>query len=412
MIPNHFDLILSVVLMGILFLRHLKVHEDRSKINYTPLVTAVGVLGGLIHLIAYADSGSLIETLKQSLVIVGTGVFLSAIMGIMNQTSSMNINRSAQADYVSLRENLDKLSVSFTTLAAKIENIGELENNTNDHLKTFFKAETQSWEAANANQKLFVSKIESLMLKQQEISEKFEEFTLTELPGLDNVIHRHIDLLRIAETDHFNQLKSISKNSCEGFQELTETLLSLKKRLETLGHQQISENAVHHFEKEIGRIIAHFEKQIFLLGTKSESMVTSMMEHDSLLHGAREQSELIMQQMVLSSKQMKEITAASKELSESLKPISKLFVAAETLHQEFRNAKGELSELISVLQDNANRENIDFSDAFKELATQLETRLSSLGSTVPQHSIRTDEATNIQELSSRVKLQKSYLGEE
>lgn len=412
MIPDNFDLIFSVVLMGILFLRHLKVHEDHSKINYTPLVATVGVLGGLIHLIAYADAETLIETIKQSLVIVGTGVFLSAIMGIMNQTSSMNLRRNTQADNQLLRETLEKYSVSLTALSAKIETIGVLESNTNDHLKAFFKDEAESWEAANANQKLFVSKMESMMMQQHEISEKFEEFTLRELPGLDNVIHRHIDLLRIAETDHFNQLKSISKSSCEGFQELTETLSALKQRLETLGHQQISENAVRHFEKEIARIVAHFEKQIFLLGTKSESMVTSMMEHDALLHGAREQSELIMQQMVLSSKQMKEITAASKELSESLKPISKLFVAAETLHQEFRNAKGELTELISVLQSSADAEHHDFAHDFKELATLLETHLAAMSTAVSQHPQRSEESTNIQELSSRVKLQKSYLGEE
>ncbi|MFA6630542.1 MAG: hypothetical protein WCS55_12350, partial [Sulfuricurvum sp.] len=139
---------------------------------------------------------------------------------------------------------------------------------------------------------------------------------------------------------------------------------------------------------------------------------TALLENDALLRGSREQSELIMQQMVLSSKQMREITSQSKELSDALKPLSRLFVSAETLHEEFMNAKGKLAELIVTLESYERQEYRSIRQSLEEVASEVTAQLQLLSHTLRQkESSPLIDAKNVQELASKVKLQKSYLGE-
>ena len=119
-----------------------------------------------------------------------------------------------------------------------------------------------------------------------------------------------------------------------------------------------------------------------------------------------------MQQMVLSSKQMREMTSHSKELSESLKPLSRLFTSAETLHNEFINAKGKLNELIITLEAYEHQEYRAIRKSLEEVASEAIAQMRLLTQTLQKtESLPLIETRNVQELASKVKLHKSYLGE-
>ena len=128
--------------------------------------------------------------------------------------------------------------------------------------------------------KLFIQKIESILTKQQVSMEKFEEFTLNELPSLDNVVHRHIDLLRISEQDHFNQLKNAAKVSAEDKKAYQEELEQVKLILEKLAKSQSMEGIIVHLEHEFTRIIHEFSRHIQTIGSKSEGIVTTLLENE------------------------------------------------------------------------------------------------------------------------------------
>jgi hypothetical protein len=404
------DLLLTIFIMSLLFLRHISVYKDTHKINYIPVVLALGAVGGTFHFILSTTMD--INVIKESLLSLGLGIILSAIMSVISQTVSAMNNHNQQLKFAQMTDEIATLNESIVVLKDRLDLVAQMENSTHDQIRHVFKEEIDALNAIQSNQKLFVSKIESLLAQQQSSMEKFEEFTLSELPSLDNVVHRHIDLLRVAEQDHFNQLKNVVHASCDDQKEVNTQLKTLHDLMVQISHRELPDHTIAVLQKELDHIVHDFAHHIQTLGSKSESIVTTLLENDALLKGSRDQSELIMQQMVLSSKQMKEMTMHSRELSESLKPLSRLFTSAETLHDEFVNAKGRLSELIVTLESYEHHEYRAIRQSLEEVAlvatSQMQLFIQNLQKAEYIPSI---ETKNIHELASKVKLHKSYLGE-
>jgi len=404
------DLMLVMIAMSLLFLRHTAVYKDPSKINYTPVVFALGFIGALLHFILSPAID--ISVIKESLLSLSVGILLSSIMSIMNQTVSVINTHTDRLRLTEIVDEMTSLTASIALFKDRLELITQMEGSTHDQIRHVFKEEFDALSVIQTNQKHFISKIESLLAQQQKAMGKFEEFTLSELPSLDNVVHRHIDLLRVAEQDHFNQLKNVARQSSDDQKELLTNIQKLHDHVIQLSHNQNPDHTIAVLQKELDRIVHDFSHHLQLLGAKSESIVTSLLENDALLRGSREQSELIMQQMVLSSKQMREMTSHSKELSDSLVPLSRLFSSAETLHKEFLLAKGKLSELIVTLESYERQEYRAVRQSLEEVATEATAQMQLFIQTLQtKESHPLIEAKSVQDLASKVKLHKSYLGE-
>lgn len=409
------DLLLVIIAMSLLFLRHIVVYKDSTKINYAHVVLALGIIGAIFHFILSSTND--LNTIKESLLSLSVGVLLSSVMSIMNQTVSKLEARLHHLRVNEIGEELSALFDTLTTLKDRIILVTQIESSIHEQIRTVFKEEFEALNTIQSNQKLFITKLEALLLQQQTAMNKFEEFTLSELPSLDNVVHRHIDMLRIAEQDHFNQLKTVSQSSSNEQKELQTQIQKIQELLITLANRQNPERTISVVQNELEKIVYDFSHQLQLLGAKSETIVTSLMENDSLLKASREQSELIMQQMVLSSKQMKEMSTHSKELSDSLIPLSHLFDSAQSLYNEFVHAKGKLNELIITLEAYEHQEYRSIRQTLEEVASEAIAQMKLLVEQLRTKEIHAKETLslmetkNVQELASKVKLHKSYLGE-
>ncbi|MDD2838741.1 MAG: hypothetical protein PHX59_07260, partial [Sulfuricurvum sp.] len=82
------DLLAVIIVMSLLFLRHVSVYKDPNKINYTPVVLALGIVGSLLHFTVYATTISDTAVIKESLLALSVGAVLSAIMSVMSQSIS------------------------------------------------------------------------------------------------------------------------------------------------------------------------------------------------------------------------------------------------------------------------------------------------------------------------------------
>ncbi|MDP1784177.1 MAG: hypothetical protein Q8K81_01995, partial [Sulfuricurvum sp.] len=179
-------------------------------------------------------------------------------------------------------------------------------------------------------------------------------------------------------------------------------------------HKSHSVNSViGHLENEFSRIIGEFSRQIQTIGSKSESIVTTLLENEKILKGSREQSELIMQQMVLSSNHMREMSHNSKELTESLKPIGHLFASAELLHQEFIVAKSKLVELVVTLEGYEKQEHRALREQLENVANEAIAQMQLLTQTLVQQDQhqRPISPKEMLDLTHKVKLHQSYNGE-
>lgn len=403
------DILIIIGVMLLLFLRHMSVYKEPNKINYTPVVLALGAVGGVFHLM---HAGFDAITLKEALLVVSVGLVLFAVMSIMTQTVSVMNAHDDRLRSLAIFDQLNSMNVSIATLKDRLDMVAQMESSTHEQLRNVFKEEIDALNVIQSNQKLFVSKIEALLSQQQSAMEKFEEFTLTELPSLDNVVHRHIDLLRVAEQDHFNQLKNVVRLSCDEQKEVHSQLSELHETVLKIASHQTPDYTITILQKELDRIVHDFARHIQTLGVKSEAILSTLHENDAVLKNSREESEMIMRQMVLSSKQMKEMSLHSKELTESLKPLSHILASAQTLHHEFLNARGKLSELIVTLESYERQEYRAIRQSLEEVAAQATAQMELFIQSIQKHEkLPIIETKNVQELSSKVKLQKSYLGE-
>jgi len=407
------DLLISILLMSLLFLRHISVYKDRNKINYTPVVLAIGFIGGLLHFVMLGDGAGWLLVLRESMLNLTVGIILSTIMSVMSQTQNALNQYTSNLRIQSIVDDVEQLKPLFGAINASLTQVTQMESTTHEQLKNIFKEEIEALGSILNNQKFFIQKVESVLAQQQLAQEKFEEFSFSELPSLDNVVHRHIDLLRIAEQDHFNQLKSVIKGSSEEKIEIHNEFIQIKNALEKLQKSHSIDGVIGAMEHEFSRIIAEFGRHIQAIGSKSESIVTRLLENETILKGSRDQSEMIMQQMVLSSNHMREMNHSTKELNESLRPLGSLFGSAESLLKEFMVAKSALSELIVTLESYEKHEHRALREHLENVANsaivQMELFTQNLAKF--EETQRFVSPKNVQELSHKVKLHQSYNGE-
>lgn len=407
------DLLIAIVLMSLLFLRHINVYKDRNKINYTPVVVGIGIIAGLLHFVMMSDSAGWLLALRESLLTVIIGVIFSAIMSVMSQTQNAANQYTDILRLQNIADDIELLKTLFNKVDGQLGQVAQMEDSTHVQLKSIFKEEIDSLNIIQSNQKLFIQKIESILTKQQDSMEKFEEFTLNELPSLDNIVHRHIDLLRISEQDHFNQLKNAAKVSLENKEEINEELMHIKILLEKVYQSQSMESVIAQMEEEFSRIIHEFSRHIQTIGSKSESIVTTLLENEKILKGSREQSELIMQQMVLSSNHMREMSLNSKELNESIKPLGDLFGSAQSLHKEFMLAKSKLAELVVSLEGYEKQEHRELREHLESVANEAIVQMKLFTQKLTQETLNSHSISpkEVLDLTHKVKLHQSYTAE-
>lgn len=166
-------------------------------------------------------------------------------------------------------------------------------------------------------------------------------------------------------------------------------------------------------QEQMSKIVSEFAKQVQTLSSKSGSIATQLMENESILKGTREQSELIMQQMVLSAKQMKEIAAGGREVYESFKPLTSMFISAESMHKEFIQAKTKLNELIISLEAYEKHEYRLLRENLERVASEAVVQMQLFTDKLTIHETSQEpSAEQIRNLNQKVKMQRSYTVEQ
>ncbi|MEJ2414825.1 MAG: hypothetical protein P8Y22_06120, partial [Sulfurimonas sp.] len=88
------DFLVSFGFMAILFLRQVYILKQPNKINYAPLMLAIGFIATILHFITYPINDELIVVVRESLFPLLVALILFIIMNIMHQTQQSELAKN------------------------------------------------------------------------------------------------------------------------------------------------------------------------------------------------------------------------------------------------------------------------------------------------------------------------------
>jgi chromosome segregation ATPase len=261
------------------------------------------------------------------------------------------------------------------------------------------------------NQNKFLENFEQMRDWYKNVSKSFEKFTEVQLPSLDSVVHKHIDILRIAEQDHFNKVKTTLSKAIESRESIKNELEELRESLHAIStiSQTIAKSVTKHTNEQLSEVIRPFEKEIISLKSHTEGVNTSLYESESKLHNIQERSELIMNQMNLSSKKMQELQSQNSSLHDIYAMMRDLMRDIEIIKSEYVKSQSQLSIIVDdfkeIKEDDRAAYKAQTDDFLSKLNSEVETIMQKLNT----HSTQTEDvASNLKFLSKQAQLKNRY----
>ncbi len=406
--------IVVIVLMTLLFLRQFAVFQQTSKINYAPLILILGILGALLHLMMHPHE-ALLDLLREALLPLFIALVFYFILNVLNQTQHSNKVLQHEASQAQLLHDIDAMKQDIAELHEREYHLDDMHTDSNNmhRITQEFQEDITAWQQIQKNQETFVRTFEESMKKYYKSMRNFEEFTDIKMPEFDAIIHRHIEILRIAEQDHFNQIKGALEHYSSayetlhtGMQDVNKTLLDIKNM-----HTATANKVMEQAGLELQRLFGSYETRVSHLHAQSESIGVDMNENALLLERLKERSEALNGQIVLVSKKMEMMVQAAETLPSPEHFVSTLAAQRHHIHDEIVELKKEIAVFHELIARSKKEHDQTIDDAIDALSKTLNEKIDHAISKLHEHymALQNSNASTIKELASRSKMQKTYL---
>jgi len=406
------DLLLAFALMALLFLRQVSIAKEPNKINYAPLMIAIGAISSVIHFILQPDVRDVIHLLRESFFPLLVALLLYIVMNILHQTQ-VSQNARAQDEFTfMLITQMDQLKKFIAELEERMSLSAIQERQTQTEIREKFKQDINALDAIQTNQAKFLEKFDDLEAWHKDVSKEFEHFTAVQMPDLDNVVHKHIDILRVAEQDHYNQLKKMIENSLHAKQNISDEINKLQESMQSMKDlsDDIAKAITRHTLQQLSGVTKSFEGEITLLKSHAQSVKTSLSEGENTLGAIRVQSEMIMKQMVLSSTRMKELKEQNEGLYDIYSIIKELMNDMEAIKADYVKAQSQLSAISREFKEAENQQMEDMKKEIEALSNTFSAKIdnSLLKLHEHYHIAEEDITDSVKILAKKVQQQKGY----
>jgi len=406
------DLIIAFVFMTILFLRQIAILKQPNKIDYAPLMLGVGAISSVVHFILHPNPADSVLLIRESFFPFLIALFLFIVMNIMHQKQKSDSSKIQDEFLRVLVSEISGLKEFMSDLQTRVEISHKEDLRVQEAVRQKFKDDIKALDVIKINQDKFAKKFDEMETWHEKVSEGFEHFTDVQLPELDNVVHKHIDILRIAEQDHYNQINSTLKKAVDNRYEMSEDIEEVKSNISSMKSMSddISKQIIEHILKQISGVTKSFESQIITLKTHSESIQTALFEGENTLNSIREKSELIMKQMILSSNKMSELEKQNSGLNDVYSVLNNLIKDIEIVKSDYIKSQSHL-DIISKDISNSKDEKIEaMTEHINSLSESLSKKIDeSLEKLHEHYHIAEDDITqSVQMLAKRVQSKKGY----
>jgi hypothetical protein len=406
------DLLIAFGLMALLFLRQIAILKQPNKINYAPLMLGIGTISSIVHFMIHPHSDDVLLLARESLFPLLVAVILYIIMNILHQTQESLYARTQDESSTVLVDEIAQLKNFILELEKRMT---EAQNNsvqTQQEIREKFIEDIRALDSIEANQKTFLSKFSQLQEWHEDVKRSFVYFSEEQLPKLDDVVHKHIDILRISEKDHYNKLQELLKKAVESRFGISDDIRDVQMKLDRLNTtaNNIAQKIVSETTGQLSSVVKDFEKEMLLLKSNAGVISTSLHESENRLVNIRTQSELIMKQMVLSSKKMDELSAKNSELGDLFLETKILLDEIQSIKSDYVKSQAQLSILAKELHQEKEKELNAVGEKFQQLSDELSKKIeTSLDELHKHYHVVGEKITNEANLlAKKAQLQKGY----
>ncbi len=406
------DLLLAFLFMSLLFVRQIMILKEPNKINYAPLMLGIGAISSLVHFIIYPHITDSMLLLRESLFPMLVALLLFIVMNILHQNQESENAKDKEEYSQTLIEQVSELKEFVSDLETRMLLFSQEDRQAQEEVREKFKKDIKVLEQIQLNQEKFLSKFDELDIWHKEVSKEFEKFTDIQMPELDNVVHKHIDILRVAEQDHYNHLKKTLDKAVENRGDITKEVEDLKENILSMRglSDDIAKSITRHTLQQLSDVTNAFEGQVVTLKSHAEGVKTSLQEGENTLGGIRTQSEIIMKQMVLSSNKMKELKEQNDGLYDLYTLIKELMVDVESIKSDYVKSQAQLSFIVNELKSSERDQMESMKIEIESLSDILTKKIDeSLEQLHEHYHIAGDDITqSVQMLAQKAKFQRGY----
>jgi len=409
------DLLVAFGFMALLFLRQIAILKKPNKINYAPLMLGIGAISTLLHFIIHPEVGDILLLLRESVFPLFISLLLYIIMNILHQTQqSQSAREQGEFSKVIVSE-IAQLKEFILQLEERMNSAHQEDREAQADVREKFKSDIEVLDTIKINQEKFLEKFHEVESWHKGVSKSFNYFSEVQIPQLDNVVHKHIDILRLAEQDHYNKLSQLLQKSVQNREDVAVELEALKesfKEMHALSHT-ISQSIIDETLAKLSGVTKAFESQVVTLKSHTESVTTSLYESENKLSEIRNQSEIIIKQMVLSSQKMDDLEKQSSGIRDIYRSIGELIKDVDAIKSDYVKAQSQLLRITQELEDSKDEQVLQMREKIESLGEVLTQKIEeSLEQLHKHYHIAGEDITkSVQLLAKRAQLHKGYSSE-
>lgn len=406
------DLLLAFLFMALLFLRQIAILKQPNKINYAPLMIGIGAISSVVHFIIQPDTSDVILLLRESFFPLLVALLLYIVMNILHQTQQSQNARDQNEFSKVLVNEVSQLKEFILELENRMNSAHQEDRQAQEEIREKFKSDIKALDTIKINQAKFIEKFDEMQSWHKGVSKSFTYFSEVQLPELDDVVHKHIDILRVAEQDHYNKLSGLLEKAVESRGDISEDIDALKESLNSMKSisHDIAKAITQQTLENLSGVTKAFESQILSLKSHAESVTTSLYESENTLNGIRNESEIIMKQMLLSSKKMDELEKQNSGLNDVYSSIKELVGEVDAVKSDYVKAQSQLLNIVKDLEESKEEQVTQMKSKIDTLSETLTVKIDdSLEKLHKHYHIANEDITkSVQLLAKRAQVQKGY----
>jgi hypothetical protein len=406
------DVLVAFLFMAVLFIRQVVILRQPNKLNYAPLMLGIGAISSVVHFITHPDVSNAVLLFRESLFPLLVALLLYIVMNILHQTQESENSKTQNEFTRVLVSEISQLKEFILDLETRMSITHKEDILVQEEIRSKIKDDIHTLDTIQGNQTKFFDKFNDMESFNTQVISGLNTFTQEQLPELNSVVHKHIDILRVSEQDHYNKLTSILDRAVKSRGDMSEDIESLKDNINSIKNvsEDIANSIVHKTMDKLSGVTKAFESQMVLVKTHTEGIETSLREGETTLDNIRNKSEIIMKQMILSSNKMDDLSKQHSGFSDVYGSLEALIKDVESIKSDYVKSQAQLSTIAREFEESRDDQVAIMKVRIDDLSDILSNKIDESLEKLHEHFHITDGeiSQSVQMLAKRAQLKNGY----